>query len=105
MIEGGRVIITAERKSPFVSRLGFSTGSGESRPRNPAFHGPAFILILPIIQGPVQLDGRLHAQSREGRETLIAAAAARWKKQLQRRVRRIHLEFVIGEAILHRLEE
>src|SRR5262249_19203075 len=60
-LEAGRIVIAAKRKEPGVSRLRFAAGLLECRPGNPALDGPAFVFVLPVVEGAAQLDGRLHA--------------------------------------------
>src|SRR5438105_660602 len=59
--EGGilkisRIIITAKRKGPDLVDFRAATGWRQITPGNSAFEGPAFVAVLPMIEGTIHYD-------------------------------------------------
>ena len=62
LFEAGREVISAKRKCPgFINSRTASTAK-EIAPRNPAFDGPSFVLVAPIIDRTPNLYGRLEVK-------------------------------------------
>src|SRR6185369_14481032 len=93
--EVGRVVVAAQGEAPLRSDGWLAAAGLEGAPGYAALDGPAFVPVLPVVEGAIQPDGRLHAELRQRSEALIAAGAARGEEQLQLRVEGVDLELVV----------
>src|SRR5262249_51178675 len=100
-----RVVVAAEGEGPFFVDLGPPSGANEVAPGDPAFDGPALVLVLPAVQRAVELDGGLEVEVGVVSEAVVASTAAAGEEEFEGGARGVDLELVVAGLAGRGLEE
>src|SRR5205807_10129053 len=89
-------IITAKRKGPDLVDFRAATGWRQITPGNSAFDGPAFVAVLPMIEGTIHYDSGVDVKLALIFESRNGAGAARRQKHVELCIGCVDLEFVVA---------
>ena len=99
------VVVAAEREGPLFVDLGPASRADEVAPGEAALHGPALVLILPVVERAVELHGGLEVEVGVVAEAVEAAAAATGEEELEGGAGGVDLELVVSRLPGGGLEE